>query len=317
MIDLKSAILFPPLVKLKVGDFQDLYDQIPEVKSKFEESSEILGIDLPKLFFSDDVKVINSSSIARTSIVTISSALHDLLQRVLPNPNYYLGPSLGMVSAIHCSGGLDFKQTIEMVRTFCEFEEEDKTLKKYGVYFFYNIDLKIMEELMEGLNREGYFLEVCVYMNSSQMIVNGDFHSLEALSEKITKYGGLGIQIPYGPPGHCTLLTNVKRRFEKECLDRIQFGNSKIPVIGNSAMDILQTKDAIKNELIEQYCKPVLWGQSLFKLKEMGIEHLYFLGPGNFIYKSLEFSDVSFRTSKLLSAEDIHLFFEKSKVGGG
>ncbi|MGR6009563.1 hypothetical protein ACT7CZ_21645 [Bacillus cereus] len=53
---MKSALLFPPLMTLKKGNFHELYKYIPSVQRKFEEASNILGIDLATHFFSDDEK---------------------------------------------------------------------------------------------------------------------------------------------------------------------------------------------------------------------------------------------------------------------
>ncbi|WP_180316909.1 hypothetical protein [Cytobacillus kochii] len=48
---LRTAILFPPLMKLKKGDFKNLYDRFPLVREQFEQASDIIGKDLAKSFF--------------------------------------------------------------------------------------------------------------------------------------------------------------------------------------------------------------------------------------------------------------------------
>lgn len=303
---MKSAVIFPPLMTLKKGSFKDFYDQFPHVKEKFEEASDILEIDLAKNFFSDDERIVNIGSIARPSIVTISTALFEMLgTSFATEPDYYLGPSLGQVTAIHCSGALDFKDTINMVAKMCDLEEKEFPDKNYGVYFFYNIDTVLLDECISDLNKQGCYLEPCMYATSNQMIVNGDFPSLEKLNIAVSNLGGLGITIPYGPPGHCSILQNVKEELTKQCLGNLEPKNPLKPLISNVDATEVRTSSNILHELSGQYTKSVQWYNSLQYLKSEDVNKLTVLGPGNFIAKSLNFTDISFEIETLITPKEI------------
>gem|GEM_PF-2946178 len=310
---MKTAMLFAPLTKLKKGSFLDLYEEFPEVRAKFEESSEILGFDLASQFYSDDEDLVNKGTIARPSIVTIGCAIYDLIKKAVPEPDFYLGPSLGQVSAIHCSGSLDFSESIRMISAMCETEAADPANKKYGVYFFYNIKNEILVELMNDVRNQGYVLEPCVYVTENQMIINGDSESLEELSGKVLDYGGLGVPIPYGPPGHCSLLNNVKDTIAQELMPSINLKAPRKPLISNVTATPLMSSLQIENELINQYTMPVRWYESLKYLKGQGVNDLIVLGPGNFVSKSLHFTELSFNVDAILTAEDIHKKMEVAR----
>lgn len=301
---MKSALIFPPLIKLKVGDFKELYEMIPSIKMKFAESSDILGFNLAESFFSDNPEIVNKGVVARPSIVTISAALFELLDSDIKENDFFLGPSLGMVSAIHCSGCIDFEETIKMTHTFCKLEE-DPALKGYGVSFFYNIQNELVLSFIDEIKSPTNYLEVCVYVSENQLIINGDFTSLNLLAKKVNDAGGLGVQIPYGPPGHCSLLSDIGKRFEMEFLNHMQIKDPLVPLIGNSKAQILRTKEEVKQELVDQYTNPVLWVQSLYALQNLGVEDLNFLGPGNFIYKSLSFTKVNFNARPFLTIDEL------------
>ncbi|RRN69533.1 ACP S-malonyltransferase [Peribacillus simplex] len=303
---MKSAILFPPLMKLKKASFQDLYEEFPEVRNKFEESSEILEMNLASQFFSDDEELTNNGLIARSSIVTISAALFNIIKDYIPAPDFYLGPSLGQVIAIHCSGSLSFKETIKMVRAMCEKERSEEKNSEYGVYFFYNIDTAILLERMAELKGQGCTLEPCMFGTANQMIVNGDLASLEKLSEKAMQHGGLGVTIPYGPPGHCSLLQSVKEAFERDFMPKINPKAPEKPLISNVTATALTAGWQVEQELVEQYTNPVQWYKSLQFLAKQGIEELIVMGPGNFVSKALDFTDIPFRVERLLTADEIN-----------
>ncbi|CAM5796655.1 MULTISPECIES: ACP S-malonyltransferase [Brevibacillus] len=302
---MKTALIFPPLVKLKQGSFLDLYESFPSVRAKFEEASEIMGVDLAAKFFFESEAMTNFGVIARPSIVTISTALFELLREEIGQPAYFLGPSLGQVTAIHCAGGLPFPETLRMLKRMCEMEEEEFPDKRYGVYFFYNIDIAILEQSIQELTAMGRFVEPCVTVNATQMIVNGDQESLELLHQKISPYGGLGVTIPYGPPGHCSLLQNVRMRMEKEVLPHITFRSPDVPLISNVNAEEISDAAGLATELTEQYTNSVCWYKCLQQLWSKGVEKVIMLGPGNFIHKSLGFTDIPFAVQKLLDSHDV------------
>lgn len=313
---MKTAILFPPLISLKEGSFIDLYEEFPEIRLKFEETSNILGMDLAELFFSNDESVINKGIVARPSIVTISTALYELLAKRITDPAFYLGPSLGQLTAVHCSGALGFKDSINLVKTNCILEEEAFPKNKYGLHFFSNIDTSIMEKKINELNSFGYELEPCVYVNSNQMIVNGDQRSLEKLSQVILDYGGLGINIPYGPPGHCSWLSGVQARFANGFMSSIKYQKPKRPLISNVSATPVTNANEIKNEIIDQYVTSVRWDRSLEYIWKQGVEKIIVLGPGNFIAKSLKFTNIPFEIETLVNAKEIKNKLAVSTGGG-
>lgn len=305
MIIVKTAILFPPLMKIKKNSYIDFYNEFTEVKKKFEEASDILKIDLANKFFSNDEEVINKGIIARSSTMAICSAIHDMTKDLMPKGDYYLGPSLGLINAIHCSGRMSFSATLKLVEAMVEIETSAFPESEYGVYFFYNIKTEILLEYMRELREKGGVLEPCMYGNATQMIVNGDFSSLEELSTRAAEHGGLGVIVPYGPPSHCRLLENVERKFEREVAPFIQLNNAEIPLISNINGREISSPEDIKNELIKQYTSPVLWYDSLKYIYSQGVKKLTVLGPGQFITKSLQFTDIPFESEHLLSAVDI------------
>ncbi len=301
---MSTAILFPPLMTLKKGSFLDLYE-FSHVRNKFKEASDILGYDVAEHFYSEDLNTINQGTIARPSIVTLSTALFEMLESHITTPSYFLGPSLGQVTAIHCSGALGFNETIKMVNKMCELESQINTDDNYGVYFFYNISTPFIKESMENINSKGGFLEECMVATSNQMIVNGDFESLEQLAKDVAKHGGLGVTIPYGPPGHCSLLEGVQEQFKNEFMSTLKTRTPSKPVVSNVSASELTTAADIHNELIGQYTESVKWYQSLSKLWDQGVHKLIVLGPGNFVKKSLEFTDIPFEVETLITVDDI------------
>ncbi len=302
---MKKALLFPPLMKIQKKDFIDFYEEFPDVRDKFELASDILGFDLAKKFYSDDEEVINSGIVARAGTVAICSSLYDMVKKYLPEFNYYLGPSQGLVNAIHCSGRMSFEETLKMIKVMVAIETNEFPQNNYGVYFFYNIDTSLLLEYMEAIREQGGILEPVMFGNQTQMIVNGDHPSLEKLSTKAATKGGLGVIVPYGPPSHCRLMKNVKHNFEKEYFALLNLEDSEIPLVSNVTGKEISSSIDLKHELSEQYTNPVLWYDSLKYIYSQGIEEVTVLGPGQFILKSLHFTDIPFKVDPLVTVDDV------------
>lgn len=302
---MKTAILFPPLMKLKKNDYKDFYKEFPEVRKKFTEASEILGFNLEEKFYSDDEDIINEGVVARCGTVTICSAVHEMVKDTLPKADYYLGPSLGLINSIHCSGRMSFEDTLRMVKAMVDIETSEFPDNRYGVYFFYNIDTNLLLEYMEEFRQQGGTLEPIMFGNSTQMIVNGDFDSLEKLSTKAATQGGLGVIVPYGPPSHCRLMENVERRYINEYAPSVAIKEVDMPLLSNVTGKEITSSAEIKEELIKQYTNPVQWYGSLKYIYRQGVEKVIVIGPGQFITKSLNFTDIPFQAEHLVTTDAI------------
>ncbi len=53
-----------------------------------------------------------------------------------------------------------------------------------------------------------------------------------------------------------------------------------IPIIANTTTNILQETEEIQNELYNQTFGPVKWVETIQKLKELGVDTIYEIGPG-------------------------------------
>ncbi|QKI80914.1 ACP S-malonyltransferase [Kroppenstedtia eburnea] len=308
----KTAVLFPPfLVNIQPGAYRDLYDRYSCIREKFEEASDALGVDLRKTFFSDDEKKVNHGPSARSSIITISTAIFEMVKDRFPQGDYYLGLSLGQLCAAHASECYSFADMIRMVYKMAFMEYKAFHGSNYGVYFYYNTDSRWLLQTMEKLMDEGHYLKPCAFMADSQMLVTGDIEGLEKLNQKVSDHGGLGIINPNGFPAHCPLMQDVKEDFKRSVIDPLTIEAPRVPLVCNYTAEILTTSEEVRTGLIEQYTSPVLWRQSMERLHKEGVQNVVIIGPGNMIFKSMAYLPYSFNILTYLNLEEL----ERSQAG--
>ncbi|OYD09624.1 ACP S-malonyltransferase [Paludifilum halophilum] len=301
----KTAVLFPSQMYIEPSEYRELFDQSPVMRNKFAEASQTLGFDLVDVFFSENLDEVNRGIVARPAIASISSALYEWVRDDIPSPSYLAGLSLGQLTAAHISGALTFSDLIRMTYTMALLEEEHFAGKGYGVHFFYNIDIDKLLVAMEEMESQGHYLKACAYTANNQMIVCGSLYSMEELNLRALELGGIGVEIPYGPPAHCSLMEEVKHEFSLNWYYADGVRKPKIPLICNISTEELDDENGIRHGLVEQYSSTVKWAQTIEKMAALGVERLVVMGPGNFIYKSLSFMSVSFEVECYLGLQDM------------
>ncbi|MDX5895327.1 ACP S-malonyltransferase [Rubrobacter radiotolerans] len=301
----KYAVLFPPQVYVRPGEYRDLHDHYDAVRTRFADAAEAVGFDLAAAFFSDDPDEVNRGTVARPAIVALSTALHEIVRDGDAPPAFTMGLSLGQITAAHVGGCLSFHDAARMAHEMAAIEEEAFGSGEYGVHFFYNVVHSELLRSMEALKAQGHRLWPCAFTGDNQMIVTGARASLEQLSREALILGGMGVVIPYGPPAHCPLMREVELRFRERWRYAEEPRQPDTPLVCNLTSEVLATAEEIHWALVRQYTSAVRWSRSVRRLAELGVNRLVVMGPGHFVRKSLPFVSVSFETECVEGTQDL------------
>ncbi len=60
----------------------------------------------------------------------------------------------------------------------------------------------------------------------------------------------------------------------------VPFAKARVPIVANSSAQPMVTADAIRNELLRQLCRPVLWQRSVEYMVAQGVTGFVEIGPG-------------------------------------
>jgi [acyl-carrier-protein] S-malonyltransferase len=85
----------------------------------------------------------------------------------------------------------------------------------------------------------------------------------------------------------------------KLSLDKVSFDNAKVPVYSNVNATPSQSADELKNNVLQQLLKPVLWTQTIEQMVSDGVKEVIELGPGKVLQglvkridRTLQFSGI-------------------------
>lgn len=295
-----TAALFPPQVRIRPGEYRELYQRSDAVRAALADAADTLGLDLVGALLSDDEAEANAGPVARPAILALSVALYRSGRPDAAPPDYLAGLSLGQITAAHVAGAISFRDAVRMCHQMAVIEAEEFAGSDYGVYFYYNVDIPGLLGAMRELDAAGHYLRPCAYTADDQMIVTGSFPALERLAERALRLGGLGVVIPYGPPAHCELLRGVQERFRRRWRYADPLRDPAVPLFCNLTAEPLSAAEQVHQTLVGQYTSPVAWTRVIRRIAELGVDRVVVPGPGSFIQRSLDFMPVRFEVRPIL-----------------
>src|SRR6056297_3779416 len=108
-----NAYLFPGQGSQFVGMGKSHYQESSTFKEYFDQSDEILGIDLKEIMFEGPEEVLKETEFTQPAIFLHSVALYNTLEA---SPDMVAGHSLGEFSALVACGAVDFPVALKIVR---------------------------------------------------------------------------------------------------------------------------------------------------------------------------------------------------------
>ncbi|NLY11534.1 MAG: ACP S-malonyltransferase [Firmicutes bacterium] len=271
MNEKKVAIAFPGQGVQKVGmaDFVSGF-----VEEYYVYASQVLGYDLLKLCNEGPEDKLKQTVYAQPAIFVTSLALYSLVKERF-NPAYFLGHSLGEVTAMVASEAISFQDGVKIVAKRAELMEK-VSADSGGMLAIIGLDSKLVNQLcLDTVSKTNEWVQVANLNSPEQIVVSGQIGALNEIQALANAQGAKRvIPLNVSGPFHSKLMEPAAKDF-KEFLDSgFEFRNPIAPVISNGRNIVLTTGDEIKQELVLQLTAPVLWVDNIELLERMGIEGL-------------------------------------------
>lgn len=267
------AVAFPGQGSQKVG----MVDQLTnEQKQYFTEASSDLGYDLFKLCQIGPQEKLSLTQFAQPALLVTSIALFSGLT-TNHNLSYFLGHSLGEITALVAADAISFSDGVKIVAKRGELMADCDIAG--GMVAIIGLDQEKVEEICADLDIVGK-INLANYNSPSQMVISGEKVALDKASEQAISAGARRvIPLSVSGPFHSELMGPASKQFA-EYLDQFTFQAPKIPVISNIDSRLITSAAEIKQELVGQLTKSVRWIDNILQLEELGVTDLYEVGPG-------------------------------------
>ena len=259
-------------------------------------ASEVLGIDVTDVLNTYSMQQLTLSDNAQPLVVTASCAFYAaFVEQYNTAPSFMCGHSLGEISALICSGALDFRDGLDFVN------KRGRVMQKLVVKEFkgsvgivLDIDQKDLENIIAE-KLEGGYAVITAYNSNRQFLVAGEPSAMKTLEKHLDKKGSQ--LIPYrmipmrtDAPYHSELASPLMSEIA-ELTDKLHINDMKVPVYSLVAGK-LHEKKKIASVLVDQLKMPVLWMQTVANgVKDFRADFLVEIGPGNTMRNIIRESD--------------------------
>jgi len=268
----KIAFLFPGQGSQVVGMGIDFYEHSSQAREIFAQADEILGFNLSRLCFEGPEEELKLTEITQPALLTLSFIAHTLLGIV---PQIAAGHSLGEYSALVAADSLSFKDALPLVHKRGKYMQEAVPV---GVGAMAAILGASHQEVEAGIAevKQGV-VDIANWNSQQQIVIAGHKEAVQEALKVIDP--PRSVVLPVSAPFHSRLMKTAEEKLVHD-LDQTEFRALKFPIVTNVDAKIIHQGSQAREALKRQVSRPVLWYESMERLKGENIDLFVELGSG-------------------------------------
>ncbi len=302
-----AAFLFPGQGSQAVGMGKFLFDNFSEAKHIFEEASDAISFDIKKLCFESDDKTLALTENTQPALLTVSCATAAVIQKQFGvQVSITAGHSIGEYSSFVISGSLRFKDAVKAVRFRGQAMQNAVPVGLGGMTATLGLNEKQTEFLCQWAEENSRQKPVnpANYNCDGQIVISGNLKALDWLKDnfkpEIFLENNLGeakrcklIPLQVSAPFHCSMMKPAEDKM-RTFLNDIAFRDSSFSIVQNFHAQPETESSVLKENLVRQVSAPVLWMQSMQKLKSLNHSTVIECGHGSVLKGLLKKIDGDF-----------------------
>lgn len=274
------AFVFPGQGSQSVGMLADLAAAHPVVKSTFDEASAALGLDLWALSQNGPEADLNRTENTQPVLLTAGVAVFRAWQAAGGRtPDYLAGHSLGEYTALVAAGAISLTDGVRLVAERGRLMQAAVPAGEGAMAAILGLEDEAVRQCCAEASTAGV-VEAVNFNAPGQVVIAGSTAAVNAAIEKLKAAGAKrALPLPVSVPSHCALMQPAAEKL-RPALEAIAFNTPAIPVVQNVAARIEADANAIREALVQQLYRPVLWVQCMETLAGLGVTRALECGPG-------------------------------------
>jgi [acyl-carrier-protein] S-malonyltransferase len=276
------TILCPGQGAQTVGMGKEFFDASPAARETFDTANRILGFDLEGICFTGPEERLSQTDISQPAIYTASVASFRAAEKsgkIDPSAvGVYAGLSLGEYTALHLGGAFTFEEGLKLVAARGRYMQEAAVASPSGMVALIGADADTVQKLCIE-TAQGQVLVAANYNAPGQIVASGDRDACQRLLAAAESAGLKAVALKVAGAFHSPLMQPAADKMRSE-LDQVAFRPLEKTVYSNVTAQPHTDSDSIKDRLVDQIVKPVLWEQTMQTLIAAGEQTLIELSPG-------------------------------------
>lgn len=271
----KIAFMFPGQGAQYVGMGKDFYETYDTAKEVFELASEVSGLNIADICFTENDKL-NITEYTQIAMLATEVAILKVLEENGVHADICAGLSLGEYGALAAADVCDLKDLFALIR-------------KRGIYMQQAYPVGGAMSAVLGLNMEDVdavckqcegIVSVANDNCPGQIVITGEEQAVKQASERLMEKGAKRcIPLTVSGPFHSKLLEGAGEKLAKE-LSKVTLRDPKIPYVCNLECAPVTKKDKIAKLLEKQVSGTVRFRESIEYMIADGVDVFIEVGPG-------------------------------------
>lgn len=278
MTKLKVGLLFSGQGAQKTGMGKELYQQNATYKAVIDHASQILEIDLPKLYFDTDAAdQLSETRFTQPAIVAISCALYQVVQSALPPVTAGIGLSLGEYSALAASGFMTTDQALKLVRLRGELMQQASESQPSKMVAVMNTATDLIQEACDSAKTTG-LVTIANINTPKQVVIGGEVAAVD-VAVAYLQAKGVKRLVPLKVSGafHTPLMQPAQAKLH-DALAKLDWQEGSFPVISTTTGEPFKTGE-LTQTLTQQLVSTTRFTDAIQQLNGQ-VDAVIELGPG-------------------------------------
>lgn len=274
------ALIFPGQGSQAIGMMSELSEQHSLVKELFLEASQVLGTDLWAMSQQGPIEVLSQTENTQPALLTAGVAAWRVWQSLGgTQPQIMAGHSLGEYTALVCAGALSFADGVALVRDRGRYMQEAVPAGQGAMAAVIGLDDEKVREVC-AQTAQSDVLQAVNFNAPGQVVIAGSAAAIERATVSMKAAGAKRVlPLPVSIPAHSSLMTPASERLA-ERIASIEISLPSVPVLHNCNVQVANSPQQIRDNLVTQLDSPVRWVESVQTMHNDGITQFVESGPG-------------------------------------
>lgn len=264
-----------------------LADAFPAAREVFQEVDDALGQNLSKLMFGGPEDELRLTENAQPALMAVSLAVMRVLMAeggysLADRAAFVAGHSLGEYSALAAAGAFGLADAALLLKTRGQTMQQAVPVGEGAMAAVIGLDDEQVVAACADEEASGGGAVRAVNFNSpGQVVIAGSAAAVAGAGERCKERGAKrALPLPVSAPFHSPLMEPARVGLEPT-LRKLAFQPLTVPLYRNVDARRVSEPDEVRDGLIQQVDAPVLWSETVRRLRADGFDTFVEVGTGN------------------------------------